>query len=246
MRATLRKNEADWQGSLALSTGFRGHDTDLHVDAGLLTPYVSSRFALYEGALDVGVEGILSPHFSLSGHYLSGPSERVGLVGPVLRVSPTLRVAALAGAANGLALGGYVEHDGRGEGALLPGWTLSWEPSCRKTLLANSAGSMSWAACTTASVAKIMRCARVLPTAGWVTPVRSICAWTGSERGSRWTIVSGVLRVGFVNDLDGGSGRTIPEGEVTITFVSDLFVTAELVGGLPRFSGLGSFTEATR
>lgn len=58
------------------------------------------------------------------------------------------------------------------------------------------------------------------------------------------TVVSGAVRVGLVSDLRGGSGRTIPEGNITVNFQSGLYATAELSGNLPRLYGLGSLTES--
>lgn len=58
-------------------------------------------------------------------------------------------------------------------------------------------------------------------------------------------LLTGALRVGLVNDLTGGPGRTVPEAEVTVQFPSGLFAGAELSGGLPRRYGLGSLIEAS-
>ena len=145
--AALAVREGAWQGSLAFSAGFRGGDATARVDATLSTPRVSSRVSLYERALDAGVEGRLNSTFGLTARFISGPLGETGLVGPVVQVSPALSVAALGGTANGLALGGYVNHDGAGaDGLFARPRRPFWVASCKKTSLARSRALISWGA----------------------------------------------------------------------------------------------------
>ena len=242
--AALAVREGAWQGSLAFSAGFRGRGATLRLDATLATPRASGRVSLYERALDAGVEGRLNNTFGLTTRFISGPLGETGLVGPVVQVSPALSVAALGGTANGLALGSYVNHDGAGADAFLPGLDaflggFLQEDEFGSLSRFNIVGSARYSLPLGGSLILSPRVTyrRVggvyqvfVPELGLSTPLNG-------------AVLTGAVRVGLVTDLTGGPGRTVPEGEVSVVFPGGLFATAELSGQLPRLYGLGSLNE---
>ncbi len=242
--AALAVRESAWQGVLAVSAGFRGRAASGRLEAALDTPLVGGRLSLDERALELTVEGNLSPAFGVTARYFAGPLGNTGLVGPVLRLSPALRVAALGGSADGLALGGYVEHDGDGADAVVPGLDVFFggflmEDGFGRLNRLNVVGSARYALPLGGSLALAPRVTyrRVGSVYQVIVPELGVSAPLGDA------LLSGALRVGLVQDLAGGPGRTIPEGEVSVAFPSGLFVSAEVNGQLPRLYGLGSLSE---
>ncbi len=241
--AALAARESAWQGVLAVSAGFRGRAASGRLEAALATPLVGGRLSLDERALELTVEGNLSPAFGVTARYFAGPLRTTGLVGPVLRLSPALRVAALGGSADGLALGGYVEHDGDGADAVVPGLDVLFggflmEDGFGRLNRLNVVGSARYALpLGGVTLAPRVTYRRVGSVYQVIVPELGVSAPLGDA------LLSGALRVGLVQDLAGGPGRTIPEGEVSVAFPSGLFVSAEVNGHLPRLYGLGSLSE---